>query len=361
MDETGTIETTEEQPIKCVVWDLDNTIWDGVLLEDEQVFLRAGIPEILRSTDERGILLSIASRNDHDVALAKLKELGIEDYFLYPQINWSNKSLSIQNIAKSLNIGLDTFAFVDDEPFERDEVNHVLPEVLCFDATDLSSLLAHPRMTPRFITAESKYRRHMYQSDKNRKEAEAKFTGPSEEFLKQLDMAFKIKRAQEEDLKRAEELTVRTHQLNATGYTYSYDELSEIRQKRQYLLLIASLEDKYGAYGTIGLALVHKDEAFWTVKLLLMSCRVMSRGLGTIMMSFIMSKAKEAGVGLRAEFVPNDRNRMMYVTYKFSGFTEVGEENGCPILENDLSYIQPFPNYVKVDVSEVNEKSILGD
>lgn len=342
----------EKQSIKCVVWDLDNTVWDGVLLEDTNVSLRAGVLETLQTLDERGILLSVASRNDHDVAMAKLEELGIQSYFLYPEINWNAKSSSIQNIAKNLNIGLDTFAFVDDQPFEREEVNHEYPQVLCIDAADLSEMVDMPALKPRFVTPESKLRRKMYQSDISRNQAESEYTGPNETFLAQLDMVFKIKPAGEEDLQRAEELTIRTHQLNTTGYTYSYSELDALRFRDDHMLLVASLDDKYGTYGTIGLALVEKDESFWTVKLLLMSCRVMSRGVGTIMMSYIMSKAKDAGARLRAEFIPNGRNRMMYVTYKFGGFTEVAQNGDMRVLENDLAEVQPFPDYVNVQIIE---------
>lgn len=342
----------EQQPIKCVVWDLDNTIWEGVLLEDSNVSLRDGVLETLQALDRRGILQSIASKNHYDTAVAKLKELGIEQYFLYPEIHWSSKSSSIKAIAESINIGLDTFAFVDDQPFEREEVAFALPEVLCVDAADIENILEMPRMKPRFITAESALRRQMYMGDIQRKQAEEEYTGPNEDFLASLQMVFKIKRAEEEDLQRAEELTVRTHQLNTTGYTYAYDELNEFRHSDDHLLLVATLDDKYGTYGTIGLALVELGSQTWQIKLLLMSCRVMSRGVGTIMMNYLMSRAKRAGASLRAEFVPNGRNRMMYITYKLGGFTEIYNQDDLIILENDLSTIQPLPDYLTIEIVE---------
>jgi FkbH-like protein len=342
----------ERQSIKCVVWDLDNTVWNGVLLEGDSVSLRDGVMETVLELDRRGILNSIASKNDYAAAMDKLAEFGLEEYLLYPQINWNPKSLSIQTIAKSLNIGLDTFAFIDDQPFEREEVSFTHPEVLCLDATDLGRVLDMPEMMPRFVTSESQLRRQMYRSDVERHKAEAGFTGASETFLATLGMVFKIKPAEESDLQRAEELTVRTHQLNTTGYTYSYDELNEFRQSDDHLLLVASLDDKYGAYGTIGLALVELGQEFWTIKLLLMSCRVMSRGVGTIMMSHIMSRAKETGARLRAEFVPNGRNRTMYVTYRLGGFNQVGKRDDLIVLENDLAQIQPLPHYVDVQIAE---------
>jgi FkbH-like protein len=277
--------------------------------------------------------------------------MGIQDYFLYPQINWNAKSTSIRAIAKSLNLGLDTFAFVDDQQFERDEVQFELGSVLCVDAIDIENILDNPAMKPPFVTQESRLRRQMYASEAQRQHAEEEFTGAGDEFLEQLGMSMKIKRAEREDLQRAEELTVRTNQLNTTGYTYSYEELDEFRQSPDHLLLVASLNDKYGPYGSIGLSLVEKGPAFWTIKLLLMSCRVMSRGVGTIMMHYIMSKAKEANARLRAEFISNDRNRIMLVTYRFAGFSRADQVGNVTILENDLSQpIAPFPRHVKLEI-----------
>ena len=338
----------KQTSIKCVVWDLDNTLWQGVLLEDEQVTLRPEVVHIIKALDKRGILNSIASKNDFETAQKKLEQFGLREYFLYPQIHWNSKAASIKEIAKSINIGIDTLAFVDDQPFEREEVAFSVPEVQCFDVNDLHSFLDLPTLNPHFITEDSQQRRLMYLSDMQRDQAEKDFIGPSEEFLATLHMVFTINFAQEEDLKRAEELTIRTHQLNTTGYTYSYEELDNFRQSPTHKLLVAGLDDKYGTYGKIGLALIECGEEIWTLKLLLMSCRVMSRGVGTIMINHIMGMAKAANVRLQAEFVTTDRNRMMYITYKFGGFKEVEKHNTTTVFENDLSNIQPFPEYVQV-------------
>jgi FkbH-like protein len=354
MSEAGLVEIPKKdgQKVKCIVWDLDNTLWDGILLEDENVALKDGVIDILDALDSRGILQSVASKNEHNSTVSKLKELGIYEYFLYPQINWSPKSQSIKKIAELINIGVDTFAFVDDQAFERDEVAFSVPGVLCIDALELTKILDLPEMNPRFITTDSKLRRRMYLSDMERNRAEEDFEGAKEEFLAALGMKFVISPVGEDDLKRAEELTVRTHQLNTTGYTYSYEELDRLRKSQGHKLLIASLDDKYGTYGKIGLALIQCGEKVWTLKLVLMSCRVMSRGVGTILINYILQLAKNNGVVLRAEFVPTDRNRMMFVTYKFAGFVEKEEANGLVILENDLSRIQSFPAYVDVKIME---------
>jgi len=334
------------------VWDLDHTVWDGILLEDGEVPLRPGVLETIRALDERGILQSIASRNDPDAALARLRALGIDEFFLYPQIGWSAKGQNVARIAERLNIGLDTFLFVDDQPFEREEVRHACPAVRVLDPAELEGVLDRAELNPEFVTADSRNRRRMYMADIRRSEAESEFAGPSEDFLRSLEMRFTLGPCGEADLQRAEELTQRTNQLNTTGYTYDYAELNAFRASPAHLLLVAGLEDRFGSYGRIGLALVEKTSAeAWTLKLLLMSCRVMSRGVGTIMMSHVMRLAREAGAVLRAEFKPNGRNRMMEVTYRFGGFREVAREGDLVVYEHGLQTIQPFPDYVRVDLA----------
>ncbi|MFD1989554.1 HAD-IIIC family phosphatase [Paenibacillus nicotianae] len=342
----------KQQKIKCIIWDLDNTLWNGVLLEDSTVTIRKDIVDIIKVLDSRGILQSVASKNEHTLAIAKLKEFGLNDYFIYPQINWNAKSHSIKAIAESINIGIDTLAFVDDQPFEREEVNFELPEVLCIDALDISNLLDMPELNPKFVTDDSKIRRHLYLNDIKRKSIETEFVGTQEEFLASLQLNMTISKVKKGDLQRAEELTVRTHQLNTTGYTYSYEEIDELRKSDRHMLLISGLEDKYGVYGKIGLTLIEKTEDAWTIKLLLMSCRVMSRGVGTIVINHIMNLAKQANVDLYAEFVTTDKNRMMYITYKFAGFQEDHEDGDFILFKNDLSFIQPLPDYITLTIEE---------
>lgn len=341
---------SDKKVIKCVVWDLDNTLWNGVLLEDDSVDLREDVTSIIKTLDSRGILQSLATKNEYTKAMAKLQEFDLHEYFLYPQINWNSKASSIKEIAKLINISTDAVAFIDDQLFELEEVKFSLPEVFCINAANLEQMLDMPEMNPRFITEDSKKRRLMYISDVERQKVEKEFIGPQEEFLATLNMHFTISSAREEDLQRAEELTVRTHQLNTTGYTYSHNELNRFRQSDKHKLLISSLDDKYGSYGKIGLALVECLESHWTIKLLLMSCRVMSRGVGTVMLNYMIKLAKENNVRLYAEFVSNHRNRMMYITYKFAGFREIEKKGERVILENDLKQIQPFPEYMKVQI-----------
>ncbi len=338
--------------IKCVVWDLDETLWNGTLLESDKLELKPRITEIIQTLDSRGILQSLASKNDFNNAMEKLKEFNLEHFFIYPEINWNAKSSSIKRIQENINIGMDTILFIDDQAFERDEVKNSHPEVTCVDAAEYMDLIEAPCLKPRFITSDSSKRREMYMADIRRNKLEEEFEGPDETFLASLDMKFDIAEAKEEDLKRAEELTVRTNQLNATGITYDYDELNGFRTSNNHKLLICELKDRYGSYGKIGLALIElTNEEHWHLKLLLMSCRVMSRGVGTVLLSFIMREAKKAGKTLLADFKKTSRNRMMYVSYKFSNFKEISvDDNGKMLLKNDLSEIQDFPPYININI-----------
>jgi len=337
----------EIKEIKCVIWDLDCTVWDGTLAESDEVKLKPGIAEVIRILDSRGILHSISSKNDFDEAIQKLKEFGLDDYFLYPEINWNAKSVGVDNIRKNINIGMDAIMFVDDQPFEREEVKTAHPEITCIDALDYLAIPDLPRCNPRFITQDSKRRRSMYQDDIKRKQEEDTFQGTPEAFLSSLSMKFVIHEAKEEDLKRAEELTVRTNQLNATGRTYDYDELNHFRLSDKHKLLVCELTDKYGSYGKIGLALIEIKEDHWHLRLLLMSCRVMSRSVGSVLMSYIMFEARKAGKKLLADFKITKKNRQMLISYKFANFKEISsDEDGNILFEHDLAYIQPFPPYI---------------
>jgi len=344
----------KDPTIKCVIWDLDNTIWDGILLEDSSVSLKPRIMEVLEELDRRGILHSIASRNNYDEAMAKLQEFGIADYFLYPEIRWDAKSLSVRRIQEHLNIAYDTLLFLDDQPFERDEVAANHEDVWCLDSRNYLELLEESRLKPRYITRDSELRRHMYQSDIVRRQEEEEFVGPKESFLRKLDMVLEITEAREEDLIRAEELTFRTNQLNATGKTYSIESLDSMRKDGRHKILVCELTDKYGSYGKIGLAVLELEKEVWKLNLLLFSCRVMSAGVSSILLSLLRNAARDNGVRLTADFNDTGRNRMMRIAYMVAGFVEKKPQiNGVTLLENDLTDIPPVPDYCKT-ISKVS-------
>lgn len=337
-----------ENKIKCVVWDLDDTIWNGVLAESNEVSLKPEALKVIEELDNRGILQSISSKNDYDIAMKKLKQLNIDHYFLYPQINWNAKSDSIEEITTFLNISVDTFAFVDDQLFEREEVKFVHKEILCIDAEQIPIMLDMSQLIPKYRTIDSRKRRLLYQNDIKRNRLEEKFVGPKEEFLETLKMVFTIYKAKEEDLIRVEELTVRTHQLNSTGTIYSFEELKQMIYSEQYEVIVAKLNDKYGTYGSIGICILEKENQNWHVRLILMSCRVISKGVGTVMINFIMKEARKNHKKLFADFIQNNRNRIMYITYKLNGFQEISNDSNRIVFQASLDEDKLYPDYIMV-------------
>jgi FkbH-like protein len=343
-------EQTRIKPAKCIVWDLDDTIWEGTLLEGPIRSLRPGLLEIIKELDSRGILHSVASKNDRAQALEMLQRFGLVDYLLYPQIGWGEKSRSIATIASRLNIGIDSIIFIDDQRFEREEVSFVHPQVWCVDPSDISDLLADQRLITCTLSHESRTRRLLYQAEMIRREKEEQFTGTSEEFLATLDMKLTICPARAEDLQRAVELTERTNQLNSTGSTYSYEQLDFLRMSSSHILLMAYLQDKYGDYGAIGLALAERQPRLLTIKLLLMSCRVLSRGVGMILPLYFMNLARKEQCLLKADFRITDRNRIMYVTYRLAGFREEERNGDSVVLTHDLNTIPVYPYYLDIQI-----------
>lgn len=334
---------------KCVVWDLDNTIWSGTLLEDSDVKINKSIIKIIKELDRRGILQSIASKNNFEDAMVKLQEFGIADYFLYPQINWSPKSESLQAIATSLNIGIDTFAFLDDQDYELAEVSYHYPKVQCWNIEQVKDkLLELDQFIPNFVTAETSQRRLLYKRDIERNENQKQFKGTNIEFLSSLKLQAFFRKATVEDLNRVEELTQRTNQLNTTGITYSYEELIKLIDNPNYLVTVAELTDLFGSYGTIGLAVISKATETWCIELFLVSCRVISRNIGSIFLNWIRNLAFEQDVKLTAAFKKTEKNRMMYLTYKMMNFLEVVNEQGEFVFLDDKKERILQPDYMEI-------------
>jgi FkbH-like protein len=334
--------------IKCVVWDLDNTLWIGNLLEGP-VELRGDAVPVIEELDARGILHCVASRSDERKAMAMLSELRLQDWILRAEINWESKAESIKKIAKALRLGCDTFAFVDDDAFERAQVAAALPQVRVFDSSNLRSLLQLPAMNPP-VTEESRARRAMYKAERQREGAEAEYHGSSDEFLASINMSVAISPCRPKDLERAEELIIRTNQLNSSGFTYSRDELERMCDSSDYLILTTAVTDRFGAYGTVGLAVVELGAHEWTIRLLLVSCRVMSRGVAPIVLNAIMKAARDRRKRLLLEFVANDVNRPMNALLRLSGFREISKNGRRSLLEMSGKAVPAFPPYVRLSV-----------
>jgi FkbH-like protein len=332
--------------VKCVVWDLDMTLWEGVALESDKVRLKPGVRESVLEFDAAGVLQSIASRSDEDTALEMLNRLGVASYFLFPQIAWRDKNISVQLIAEQLNIGLDSIVLMDDDPYERAQVASALPEVECIAPEDLGSLMA--RVRRQHVTSEGKTRRVTYQAEQARGHAERASGLSRQEFIAQLGLQFSVRRLRPGDLDRARELTLRTSQLNTTGIVYSREELEKLLCDPDHLLLAASLRDCFGDYGTIGLAVLQTTQDVWVLRLLLTSCRVVSRGAGSLLLDDIRRRAYEAGVGLEAEMIPTERNRIMGVTLRLAGFELLPARRGDRIVLSATAAAPPIPQHVTV-------------
>jgi len=335
-------------PVKCVVWDLDETLWRGVLGEGDDVVVTSAVRAIVIALDERGILQSIASRSDPGPAEERLAALGLLEYFISPKIGWGEKIASLEALSRELDLPLDAFLFVDDDAFEREAVRFAHPEVRVVDAAAIGSLLDRPDLKPLLVTDDSRDRRAMYQRLAVSRREEEAFLGPRVDYLRTLGMVLTIAPAAEADLDRAAELTVHTHQLNTTGRACSPAELAVFARSPGHRLLICSLTDRHGDHGRIGLVLVEQTRDAWTVKLLLMSCRVLSRSLGATLIAYVVRGAASARVRLFAELVPTDRNRRMMITYRFAGFRRVREESGCVVLEHDFQEIPAYAEHVEV-------------
>jgi methoxymalonate biosynthesis protein len=314
--------------VKCLVWDLDNTLWQGTLLEDPDIRIPDGIRQVISTLDSRGILQSISSKNDYDHAWERLEQLGVAEYFVHPHIGWGRKSDAMLHIAEQLNFATSTIAFIDDQPAERAEVAFHAPEVRCYTADQALALPGLAEFSPKLVTVDARRRRQMYQASSRRDAERESFSGPDEEFLRSLELVMTIKRADPDDLSRVEELTLRTSQMNATGVHYPDEVLLGLLADPGHEVLTVSLSDRFGPHGAVGVLLLAYHPEIWHLKLLATSCRVVSFGAGAVILNWLIDQAARAGLHLAADFRPTDRNRMMDIAYRFAGFTD----EPCPCM-----------------------------
>jgi methoxymalonate biosynthesis protein len=323
------VAATEAEPmatVKCLVWDLDETLWQGTLLERDELAVSATVREVITGLDARGILQSIASRNEPDHAWVRLAELGLAEYFVLPQIGWGRKSDAVAAIAEQLNFAHRAMAFIDDQPAERAEVAFHLPQVRCYPAEEAANLLNRPEFTTPVVTVDARRRREMYQAGFRRNEARAKHSGPDQDFLRSLRMVLRISRAGDDELSRLDELTLRTSQMNATGVHYPDSTLRALLTDPTHEVLALTLTDRFGPHGAVGVVLLQRYPACWHLKLLATSCRVVNFGVGATLLRWLTDRAATAGVHLVADFRRTDRNRIMEITYRLGGFAT---PDGC--------------------------------
>jgi FkbH-like protein len=319
--------------IKCVVWDLDNTLWDGILVEDgpEKIRLRQDVVELIQRTDQKGLLHSIASKNNPEDALNALKLLNISEYFLYPQISWQPKSRSLADIANLLNIGIDAVAFVDDQVFEREEVKSSLPAVTVLDAADYKSIEAMPELLAP-ATAESRNRRAMYRQQEHRQTALKQYEGDYKKFLKDSRMEIKLAPLDQDNLQRVYELAQRTNQLNFSGNRYEQAQLAQLAKSDDVETFVVECSDRFGGYGIVGFAVV--DLKAPCLLDLMFSCRVQGKRVEHAVLTFLLERYSGGdGRAFYARYRKTTKNAAAGGVFEELGFEKTADEvGGCSVL-----------------------------
>lgn len=318
--------------IKCVIWDLDNTIWRGVLVEDGPAKLRLQpqIVEVIKKLDERGILHSIVSKNNFEEALAVLKSLGIDEYFLCPQISWQPKSEGIAAIARQLNIGIDTLMFVDDSEFELQQVKTVYPEVRVLNAIHYLDIVdMEVCQVP--VSSESRKRRKLYQVESQRQNIAGNFGDDYIAFLRDCRIRLNIGPMNEENLNRVHELTQRTNQMNFSGNRYERNVLGQILSTTHLDTYVLDVADRFGSYGVVGFCIVDRRVPVMTD--LMFSCRVQSKRVEhAFLMHIIQKYIVITGKDFKANYRKTPRNAPSGKVFADLGLQEERVDDGVSRL-----------------------------
>lgn len=260
--------------VKCVAWDLDNTLWSGILADvgEEGIKLNQQVVSIIKTLDKRGIVSTICSKNDCKNGLNALENLGLKEYFVFPRINWMPKSENLVSIAKEMNLGINSFAFVDDSFHERGEVSENLPCVRVFSEREIEGLLDFECFKPP-VSNESSLRRQQYLLEMGRKKDEELFEGNHEDFLRRCNISLSCCAITDDVIeRRCWELVNRTNQLTLAAHRYSNDEFKEFLKK--YKTYAIKCRDKYGDYGVVGVIAFSEVGENIELKEFVMSCRV---------------------------------------------------------------------------------------
>jgi FkbH-like protein len=332
---------------KCIVLDLDNTLWGGIIGEDgfDRIDLSLKPPgmafmefqRVLLALYQRGVILAINSRNNEDEALRAIRDHPFmvlrEEHFATMKINWSDKISNMKEIAQELNIGLDSIVFFDDDPINRELMSKAIPQIKTVDLPDDPSLYASTLMqindfNTLVMTNEDRNRGEMYRQEHKRTELK-RSSSNLEDFLKQLEIRVTMKKANNFTIPRIAQLTLKTNQFNLTTRRYQEEDVETLAQDHTKLIGCAQTQDKFGDNGITGVYIVNKNhvDKEWFIDTFLLSCRVMGRGIEDAMMGYILSKAKEEGVTkVKAEFIPTKKNKPCEQLLPNFGFKKEGEQ-----------------------------------
>lgn len=298
---------------KCIVLDLDNTLWGGVVGEDglENLQLSLTPPgngylafqQAILDHYHRGVILAINSRNNPEDALEVLRThpnmVLKENHFAALRLNWNDKAQNLRELAVELNIGLDAMVFLDDDPMNRSLVRALLPEVetpdLPEDPADYARFLNSQDYFPsEAITDEDKMRGNFYVTERLRKEQEKQYAD-KEEFLTSLKLELICSEGNDSSIARLAQLTEKTNQFNTNKRPLSEDEMRAYIQSPLHHVFHARLSDIFGAYGIVVFALVEERGAEWHIDQMLMSCRIFGRSVEEAFLAFIAGRAGVAG------------------------------------------------------------------
>lgn len=316
--------------IKLVVFDLDNTLWDGIWMYDhENVDIKESTRVVIKGLDGRGILQSICSKNDDaDGIMDFLEKQHLREYFLYSQISGQPKSVSLNMIKNSFGLSRwDEIAFVDDEPFEREEVRCQYPEVLIFGDGIIPNMLNMPEFSPEVLTDTDKRRRELYKARiQVGKEAQA-YSGDYQQFLRELHMKLTIDLMGEQDINRVHQLMVRTNRWNSAVDVWSVDQLSDsLANEGHKKVWCCSLQDRLVNYGVVGFKIVNLSCAIDIVENMALSCRVAGRAIGSAFVAHTMKGAKANKRNVVGVFGETKQNKKLHDLYMFLGFERIRQK-----------------------------------
>lgn len=329
---------------RLIVLDLDNTCWGGVLGEDGLEGIRIGgdhpgsafaeFQHVLKRLAGRGVALAIASKNDEDLALRAFAELPAmvlrPDDFVAHRINWNPKWANIRELAEDLNLGLGSVLFVDDNPVEREQVRLNVPEVKILElpsdpAEYAGALAASPYLASVGLTAEDSNRANSFKRRAHfREQVEA--AESLEDFYAGLGMQLHLRPLDTGNAQRAAQLCQKTNQFNSTTRRYDLQELQRLQDDGADVVVIG-LEDRHSQFENIGLIILKPDEeGGGEIDLFLLSCRVLGRGIETVVPRWAIGRSAARGWShLSAPIIETERNTPVRRVYADAGFASVGE------------------------------------
>ncbi|MDD3412974.1 MAG: HAD-IIIC family phosphatase [Lachnospiraceae bacterium] len=361
------IKVMQGQTKKCLVLDLDNTIWGGVVGDDGcdgiQIDPHNAIGEAYRyfqsyvlRLKERGIILAVCSKNEEDIAKLPFQKnenmiLQLSDIACF-KANWNNKADNIKMIAKELNIGIDSLVFVDDNPAEREIVKTYLPEVTVIDLPEDPALYANALEEANpfewmEITKEDLVRSDSYQDNKKRCEMESSFVN-YDEYLKALNMQAKMGKIESTHVERFAQLINKSNQFNLRTKRYSESQIESMRNDKDISLLYVDLKDKFTTYGIISCIILKKINDVCFIDTWLMSCRVLKRGVENLTFQMVNQYADSMGCHtIIGEYIESKKNGMVKDFYLDLGFKEVKDSKYQTCEESKIYTFQTTKNIEK--------------